>query len=360
MTTDSGSGNQHDKKDKKKAGFGAEQWIATILTILVIVFVFAVVFPSVGNYSEAWTAIQGMATGWIVALIVLTVGMIVFYPVPLISALPKIAYRAAFAVRQTTFMIANVIPAGGAIGAGVQYGMLNTYGYPPARAADAVGITAVSGTLVTLALPILSLFGLVLVGEASSTALIVAVFGVALIGLTIGAVVVVIRSEKRAREVGDWAGRVVSRIVGWFHKSFTADLGTDLVEFRASLIKTGMPTVWRVVGTTVILHLSKFMIFYVAILAIQGSNVTVNLAEAFAAYTVARLATFIPIPPGGLGTSDAIMTGLLTNQFGMASSDAMAAVLIWRAATFFPQVLIGLGTLIWWRRKHARAAKAAI
>ena len=357
MTTSTGDQSQGDSKKSK---FGTTQWIATIFTLLVIVLVFAVVFPNMGDYSQAWTAIQGMSAGWIIALLILTVAVVVFYPVPLISALPKLAYRAAFAVRQTTFMIANVIPAGGAIGAGVQYGMLNTYGFPPARSADGVGITAVTNTLVTLALPIISLGGLLIVGEASSEALIIDIIGIALIALTIGSVVVVLRSEKRAREVGDWFGRLATRVMGWFHKSFTLDLGTDLVEFRASLVKVGMPTVWRVIGTTVILHLTKFMILFIAVVAIQGSGGSVNIAEAFAAYTVARLATFIPIPPGGLGTSDAIMTALLSNQFGMASSEAMAAVLIWRAATFFPQVLIGLGTLIWWRRKHARAAKASI
>ena len=357
VTTNSETDPQpHNSKSK----FGTKQWIATLLTLLVMVFIFAVVFPSMGNYSEAWTAIQGMSMGWVVALIVLTVAVVVIYPFPLIVALPKLAYRAAFAVRQTTFMIANVIPAGGAIGAGVQYGMLNTYGFTPARSADAVGITAVSNTLVTLALPIVGLVGLLLVGEASYTALFVVVIGVVLIGVTIGSLTFVMRTEKTARAVGDWAGRVVSAVMGWFHKTFTADLGTDMVEFRASLISVGMRTVWIVIGATVVLHLTKFMILFVAIVAIQGSNGSVNIAEAFAAYSIARLATFIPIPPGGLGTSDAIMTGLLTNQFGMASSDAMAAVLIWRAATFFPQVLIGVGTLLLWRRKHARTARTAI
>ena len=355
MTTAAGDQSQHDSK---KSGFGAKQWIATLLTLLVMVYVFAVVFPSMGNYSQAWTAIQGMSMGWVVALIVLTIAVVVIYPYPLIVALPRLAYRAAFAVRQTTFMIANVIPAGGAIGAGVQYGMLNTYGFTPARSADAVGITAVSNTLVTLALPIVGLVGLLFVGEASTTALIVVIIGIVLIAVTIGLVVFFLRTEKTARVVGDWAGRVISRVMGWFHKKFAADLGTDLVEFRASLINVGMRTVWIVLGATVVLHLTKFMILFVAILAIQGSNGSVNIAEAFAAYSIARLATFIPIPPGGLGTSDAIMTGLLTNQFGMASSDAMAAVLIWRAATYFPQVLIGIGTLFYWRRKHARAAEA--
>jgi uncharacterized protein (TIRG00374 family) len=353
-----GAGTQ-PRQHSTKSSFGAKQWIATILTLLVIVFVFAVVFPSLGDYSQAWTAIQGMSSGWVIALIAITVGVVVIYPMPLIRALPSIAYRAAFAVRQTSFMIANVIPGGGAIGLGVQYGMLNTYGFSSARAADAVGITSVSNTVVTLALPIVSLVGLVLIGEASSTAVIVAIIGAVLVGIIVGVIAVVLRSEEAARKVGDWLDKIVSRIFGWFHKSFNVDLASDLVEFRASLLSVGTRRILIVTGSNLVQQLSGFLVLFVAILAIQGPGGSVNIAEALAAYSVARLATFIPIPPGGLGTSDAIMTGLLTNQFGMASSDAMAAVLIWRAATYFPQVLIGIGTLIWWRRKQAKIARTA-
>jgi uncharacterized protein (TIRG00374 family) len=356
VTTATGDQSQDDTN---KTSFGAKQWFATLLTLLVIVFVFAVVFPSLGDYSEAWAAIQGMSTGWVIALVVITIGVVVIYPLPLTSALPSIAYRAAFAVRQTSFMIANVIPAGGAIGLGVQYGMLNTYGFAPAPAADAVGVTSVSNTMVTLALPIVSLVGLILIGEATSTAVIVAVVGAVLVGITIGAITVVLRSEGAARNVGEWLDSVISRIARWFHRSFNVNLASDLVEFRASLISIGTRRVLIVTGANLIQQLSGFLVLVVAILAIQGANGSVNIAEALAAYSMARLATFIPIPPGGLGTSDAIMTGLLTNQFGMASSDAMAAVLIWRAATYFPQVLIGIGTLIVWRGKQARAAKTA-
>ena len=73
--------------------------------------------------------------------------------------------------------------------------------------------------------------------------------------------------------------------------------------------------------------------------------------------TVAVPATFIPIPPGGLGTTDAIMTGALT-AFGMANGDALAAVLIWRALTYFPQVFIGIGTLLYWRHKQSKQPPA--
>ena len=47
------------------------------------------------------------------------------------------------------------------------------------------------------------------------------------------------------------------------------------------------------------------------------------------------------------------MIGALT-AFGMTNADAMAAVLIWRAATYFPQVFIGIGTFLYWRREQGR------
>ena len=46
-------GRDQTQDDSNKASFGAKQWIATLLTLLVIVFVFAEVFPSLGDYSEA-------------------------------------------------------------------------------------------------------------------------------------------------------------------------------------------------------------------------------------------------------------------------------------------------------------------
>jgi uncharacterized membrane protein YbhN (UPF0104 family) len=156
--------------DKKKPPFGGKQWIATLLTFLVVVFVFAVVFPSLGDYSDAWTAIKGMSIGWIMALVVFTIAVIVIYPWPFQEALPGLKYRPAFVIRQTSFMIGNVIPAGGAIGLGVQYEMLGSYGFGSAPSAAAIGISSVSNSLVTLALPVLSLVGLILIGEASSEA----------------------------------------------------------------------------------------------------------------------------------------------------------------------------------------------
>lgn len=67
-----------------------------------------------------------------------------------------------------------------------------------------------------------------------------------------------------------------------------------------------------------------------------------------------RLGTFIPLTPGGLGTVDALITGILVS-LGSAEGDALAAPLPWRATTFLPQIFIGTGTFLYWRRHKATA-----
>jgi len=344
---------------KKKATFGGKQWIATGLTIVVIVLVFAVVLPSLGNYSDAWTAIQGMSVGWVVALALFTVAVILIYPWPFQVALPGLEYRPAFVIRQTSFMMGNVIPGGGAIGVGVEYEMLGSYGFSSGPSAAAIGISSVSNTLVTLALPVLSLVGLILVGEATSEDYVAAAIGAVVIAAALILIMLILRSESSARRVGEWAGGVVDWIAGLFHAKSDPHIGDGLVSFRSSVI-AAVAGRWRgVTGADAIQQLSQFAVLFVAVLALQGGfGGDINLFEAFAAFSIARLAQFIPIPPGGLGTTDAILIAILT-RFGMSSGDAMAADLIWRAATFLPQVLIGIGTLLVWRRHQRKTAQAA-
>ena len=65
----------------------------------------------------------------------------------------------------------------------------------------------------------------------------------------------------------------------------------------------------------------------------------------------------IPLTPGGLGTVDAFMIALLT-AMGVSSGDATAADLVWRAASFVPQIIIGVLALLTWSRRAARSFAA--
>lgn len=338
-------------------GFGRRQVIATIITLAVLVLVFVVVLPQFADYSQAWEAIQAMSVGWIVTLVVATVVVIGVYVLPYQAALPGLTYGPGFVVRQTSFMISNAIPAGGAVGLGVQFSMLSSYGFAPAASTAAIGITGVWNTFITLALPVFGLVALLALGDGQASAVLAAGLGLLAVGVGIGLFAVILRSEDRARQIGAWADRAVSGFMGRFHRDVTLGLAEKLVEFRDSIVGVVSDRWVAVTVTNLGQQLSQFLVLYLAVVAITGGNGATVFAQTFVAFSFARLATFIPIPPGGLGTTDAILVSILTG-FGISSNDALAASLVWRAATYFPQILIGVGTFLYWRRQSTKSRSA--
>ena len=81
--------------------------------------------------------------------------------------------------------------------------------------------------------------------------------------------------------------------------------------------------------------------------------------ESLAAFSFAMVVSFIPVTAGGLGTVDASLTGLLA-AFGANGSLALAVDIVWRAATFVPQVLTGASTFLWWRLTGGRRRRTEL
>ena len=70
--------------------------------------------------------------------------------------------------------------------------------------------------------------------------------------------------------------------------------------------------------------------------------------EAFAGWSLARALQLIPLTPGGVGPVELGMTGILVG-FGGANAEVVAAVLLYRAFTIVPTLLLGLATIAAWR-----------
>ena len=342
-----------------KPKFGKSQIIATILTLGILILVFVVILPKFGDYGEAWTAIQNMEA-WELGLILLaTIAMILIYALPFPAALPGLKYKPAFLTRQTSFMISNIIPAGGAFGLAVQYGMLMSYGYAPAPVTSTIGVTSVWNTFVTLSLPVFALVFLMLTGQSNDQAVTVTLIAAAAVIAMIVVFTLMLRSETFSRKLGQWTDKIVQWGAGLVHKEVDIDAVDAILDFRTSIVQVVRDRWGLITLANVGQQLAQFSILYLAVVALQGGfNGPISLLEAFAAFAFGRLATFIPIPPGGLGTTDAIITAMLTS-FGMTNSDALAATMIWRAMTYFPQVIIGAITLLVWRRGQTKKTAAA-
>ena len=335
--------------------------ISAAVTVAVLVVVFVGIFPKVADYSEAWSSIQQLPTSYVVALVVATVVNVAVYVWPLQAALPGLGYGPGFVVRQTSFAISNAVPAGGAVGLGVQYGMLDSYGFGAGAAASAIAIVSVFNVFATLVMPVLGVVALLASGVVEGIYVLVAVIGIVAIGVGVVAFAVVLRSERGARTVGGWADRLVNPLTRRVAHGRSVDLTGKVLEFRSSVVGV-MQTRWlQVTVSTLLLQFTSWAILVLALRGLEAGagDVAVTWTEALAAFSFARVASFIPITPGGLGTVDAALAALLTG-FGATSSQALAADLVWRAATYVPQVLLGTLTFLWWRvtatRRRQRVA----
>ena len=329
--------------------------VSATITVVVLVVVFVGIFPKVADYSQAWTSIQQMPTPYVVALVVATVVNLAVYVWPLQAALPGLGYGPGFVVRQTSFAISNAVPAGGAVGLGVQYGMLDSYGFGAGAAASAIAIVSVFNVFATLVMPVLGVVALLASGAVKGSYVLVAAIGILAIGVSVVASAVVLHSEHGARTVGRWADRLVNPLTRRLARGRTVDLSGKLLDFRSSVVGV-MQTRWLLVTlSTLLLQLTSWAILVLALRGLEAGagGVMVTWTEALAAFSLARVASFIPITPGGLGTVDAALAALLTG-FGATSSQALAADLVWRAASYVPQVLLGALTFLWWRLTATR------
>jgi uncharacterized protein (TIRG00374 family) len=336
------------KKSRKKT------IITTVVGLVIMVAIFAVLFPHFADYQQALQQLAEMPNIWIAALILAGIINIAIYPVTALAAIPHIGYRAAFVERQAGFLVSNIIPGGGAVAVGTQYGILARYGVSTASAAAAVSADAVWTYLLTLGFPSIAVVLLVIEGRSTAGFALAAGIGLAVVIVSLIVIIMTLRSEEGALRIARFAQRPVSAVYRRFKRN-APDLSSVLLEFHQHA-SAMVATRWRQLTiTNLAAQLTPMLVLWCALAGLGAYPDPLTLVEIFAAYSVALLLTSFPITPGGLGTVDAALVALLV-AFGVDSSTAIAADLVWRIVWFLPQLLVGLGAigLYWWdRRKDA-------
>lgn len=338
-------------------GLGRQQLVASIVTLVLLVVVFAGIIPQLGDYSQAWAAIGDMSAVSSVALLGSLVLMLVAYVWPFQAALVGLGFWDGFAVRNVAFAISNSIPAGGPIGIATQYSMLVRRGFGVVPTTGALGITSVWNSLLTIALPVVAAAGLVIVGDATGPATTLALVGSLLLVVLVGLLAVVLRSEAVARRVGGWGDAIVAWVGRLVRRPLEVSVSNAVLEFRSSVLDVVSRRWGLVTGTSLLQQSTQFLILWVALIGVGNGAASVSLLQAFAAFAIGRLFTFTPVVPGGIGAVDAAMLAILQG-FGEPDNDALAAVMVWRAVSLFPQVLIGAAMLLRERRAGRSPATA--
>jgi len=339
--------------DKKKS------IILGIIGLAAIVLIFWKVIPTIGSYSDAWDSLQNMGLLAAILIVVMVLVYLSVYGFTFMVAVPGLKFWQGQQVNQAAFAISNGVPGGGAVGLAVQYGMLTSYGIRPAATTAAITAVGLWGTFITLGLPIFGILALALAGAPVGNYQTAALIGLAILTGAVAVLVLIIRSEKFARRVGGWGNKILAPVSRRFKKIKNVDLVPAIVNFRASIY---LVVAKRWLLLTIAqggIFFAQFLILYVALRGVEGwDKAGTPFLIAFGAFAIAQIGLMIPITPGGVGTVDAFMIGILTAN-GTADGAATAADLVWRASSFVPQILVGVIALVLWYRAAGRKYAAA-
>ena len=157
-----------------------------------------------------WAAITDLTWLELTTLSLLAVWNLCTYAFVWMSVTPGLGFWHAMVMTQATTAVANTVPAGSAIGIGMTYTMLGSWGYSRSRSTTAVLVSGVWNSFIKLGLPVLAL--VLLQGGAGGGRVTAALLGIA--GLVAAVVVftLLLRSEDQARRFGLLAARVATRL----------------------------------------------------------------------------------------------------------------------------------------------------
>ena len=246
------------------------------------------------------------------------------------------------------------MPAGGAFGLAVQYAMLATFKIPGTVATSAITAVGLWSMFVSLGLPVLGVAALSLSGGNLSYAW-VAPVGLAILLVLIIMLVLIVRSERLAIGVGRLGNKVINPLRGRISALRDLDVVAPITKFRTDMYGL-LSKRWHVITIAQLsVIMTQFLILYVALRGVEGwSEPGTSPLAAFGAFATSQIMLMVPITPGGLGTVDALMISLL-QSVGVSAGDATAADLVWRAASYVPQIIIGIIALVAWFKKANEA-----
>lgn len=325
-----------------------KQIVLGALGLAVVVITFAVVLPRIASYTDVWAVVKRLDTTWLLALGAAVIVNVVTYAPPWMIALPGLRFRQALPFTQASTALTYVAPGGGLVGMAGSYGLLRMWGFGSTDVARAVTLTGIWNQLANLLLPVVAVLLLALDEERSALLTTVAVIGASVFAVAIVLLALVFWSDALARGIGDVCQRALNRVLRALRRNAVVGWGERLVHFRRATVdlirrRWAWLTLAAIVG-----NVAVFVVLLVSLRAVGIGAGEITWVEAFAGWSLARALQLIPLTPGGVGPVELGMTGILVG-FGGANAEVVAAVLIYRAFTVVPTLLLGLATMAAWR-----------
>jgi uncharacterized protein (TIRG00374 family) len=328
------------------------KYLAPLLSVLITL----IVLWFVGNWllrdsdiDSVLQILQGITTISLLVLVISAIFNVWVFQYPYLVTTKNLKYWQAFQVRNTSFAISNAVPAGGTIGLSFQYAMLRSFGIDVKQTNATIGIASVWNGLISFFMPVLGLVALVFAGEVTEGLIRSTILGLLVLIISLLMFYVSLKSAQGSLWVGSLLSKVVNPVRVIFKKP-RVNLSKSINDFRievSDLVKTK----WKSISSTnFLVQISMFLVFWASTSALE---IEISGAIIFAIFCFGRLGTTIPLTPGGIGTTDAIMVAMM-QLYGTPADLALAAILLWRGFSYIPQVILGLLSFIFWQLSRVK------
>ena len=326
------------------------RWVQIAVSVGVVGLIFGFLFPKLADYGQIWETVEGMTWLEITALCLIALVNLVGYLPLLIAALPGLGVREAAVSNFASTAISNTLPGGSALGVGVTVSIQRSFGIPSSEIALGAVISGIWNNFAKLGLPVIALGLLALTGEVGPGLTAAAVIGVAVLAVCIALFAVLLRSERFAARIGATAERFVGRIAHALKRTPPRGLAGGAIRFRSRAIGLLRGRALAITLATILNNVLLYSVLLVAIRVVGVSDAEVGWIKILAAFAFVRLISAVPVTPGGLGVVELGLTAALGN--GLADpiqNQIAAAVLVYRALTWFAPIPLGIASWLLWR-----------
>jgi putative heme transporter len=332
-----------------RRGRSRKQLLVIAGGIALVVLTFAYLLPRIADYRDVWDVIMTLTWEWAAALAAATVLNVLTFAPPWMVTLPGLRVRSALALTQASTALTYLVPGGAAVGLASSFGLLRSWGFSANAISRAVTLTGVWNQFANFTFPIVALFLLTATGSPGGLLTTAAFVGAAVLGVAVSGFALALWSAKLAREIGDAASTFVSWVLAKVRRGPVGPWGKAFAVFREDTVDL-LRRRWHVLTlATLAGQLTVFVVLLMCLRAFEVPDSAVSVVEAFAAWSLARLLTIVPLTPGGLGVVELGLTGALVG-FGGANAPVVAAVLVYRFLTVVPTLALGLLALATWKR----------
>jgi len=285
--------------------------LGSLLSVALVVAVFAWFLPQFTSLSDVWAAVRGMTALEVAVLLLAAVWNLATYQFVMVATMPGLTLRQATVSSQTTTAVSNTVVGGAALALGLTYAMNSSWGFSRSRTSVSLLVSGLWNNFVKLGMPVLALTLLAFSSPPTAGRLVAGLAGVAGLAAAVLVLGLLLHSRETAARLGTVAGRTASALLHLLHRPPVHgwERATSRFRDRTALL---LHARWHwITVATVVSHLSLFLVLLLALRFVGVSGSEVGWAEALAVFAFARLLTAVPFTPGGLGVVElALITGL--------------------------------------------------